>query len=749
MVRKPTYKELERRVKELEEESIEFRRLGEMQGEREKRFRNFLDNLGDVAYETDRFGNITYANKMTEMNTGVPLKDLIGRAFFPLFIRESQEVAIDAYQRTLNGESPEFELTFTSGRICHFKNEPLRNRDAKIIGVFGIGRDITDRKQREGALQDCERKYEKLIENLPQKIFYKDRNSIYVTCNENYARDFNITPREIAGKTDYDFYPKDLAEKYRADDKRVMGSGAPEEIQEKYIHDGQDSIVQTVKTAVRDEGGNVIGILGIFWDITEQKRSEEALRASEERYRLLTENVADGVGIIQNGKIQFVNPAIRSIFGYNPDQMVDRDPSVLFHDDHKELFKEIIEAAESGIFDKCFQAKSIRKDGQEIWIEGHYNIIEWENRPAVFITVRDITENKRRELALEEEREYAKKEIIKLKTSLKDRYRFGKIVGKSAVMQEVYELILKASASDSNVIIYGESGTGKDLIAQTIHEISDRSDNAFVPVNCGAIPQNLFESEFFGHKKGAFTGACANTNGFFDFAHEGTLFLDEVGELTLQMQVKLLRAIEDRGYTPVGDYQIRKADFRLITATNRNLREMVNKGLMREDFFYRIHIIPISVPSLRDRKEDIPLLVGHFLKLHSNGKKAPTIPGKIMDILCDYDWPGNVRELQNVLERYLVVGNLNFLSPSIVKIIGREDVFGGECSQDSSELNVAVQRFEKAFIAKALDSSGWNRSKTAARLGISRRTLFRKMKDFGSEMPMLGKGWHTRNLCVF
>jgi transcriptional regulator with PAS, ATPase and Fis domain len=268
--------------------------------------------------------------------------------------------------------------------------------------------------------------------------------------------------------------------------------------------------------------------------------------------------------------------------------------------------------------------------------------------------------------------------------------------------------------------------------------MSDRRNKAFVPVNCGAVPENLFEREFFGHRKGAFTGAHIDTHGFFDYAHEGTLFLDEVGELTLNMQVKLLRAIESGEYTPVGDNRIKKADFRIIAATNKDLTEMVIKGLIREDFFYRIHIIPVTVPPLRVRKQDIPLLVEHFLHLHGKGKKKHTITGKIIDTFYNYDWPGNVRQLQNVLHRYLIVGNLHFLNPLLNHSVEQRNAFERESPESCLTLDGTVENVEKTLIINALNNNSWNRNNTAAELDISRRTLFRKMKNFGLNLSQIG-----------
>ena len=228
-------------------------------------------------------------------------------------------------------------------------------------------------------------------------------------------------------------------------------------------------------------------------------------------------------------------------------------------------------------------------------------------------------------------------------------------------MQQVYELILQAAATDVNVILYGESGTGKELVSKAIHEASDRKEQIFFPVNLGALPENLIESEFFGHKKGAFTGATLDKLGYLDLTDQGTLFLDELGEIDLNTQAKLLRALEGGGFTPVGGTTVKQSDVRIIAATNRDLLEQVREGLVREDFFYRVHVLPISLPSLRERKEDIPLLVDHFLKRYEYQEKGPPITGHVLESMMAYDWPGNVRELQNTLHRYVTLKRLDFL----------------------------------------------------------------------------------------
>lgn len=341
----------------------------------------------------------------------------------------------------------------------------------------------------------------------------------------------------------------------------------------------------------------------------------------------------------------------------------------------------------------------------------------------------DITDRKEAEESLRQQEIQLREENIRLRSSLEGSGRFGRMIGRSAAMQRIYETILKAAQVEAGVIIYGESGTGKELAAQTIHELSRRSAGPFITVNCGAIPDTLIESEFFGYKKGAFTGASVDKPGFLDLAHGGTLFLDEVGEIPLNLQVKLLRAIEGGGYTPIGGKNMEKSDFRIIAATHRNLRELVAQQKMRQDFFYRIHLIPIYIAPLRQRKEDLPQLIEHFLNTLGDGRP---LPDRVTQELLRYDWPGNVRELQNVIHRYVTLGEIE-LSPASGPL--NPESMAPSVSKFSDEtftsLADALDEAEKAYILQCLHTQKWKRGRVADILGIDRRTLFRKMKQHG------------------
>ena len=486
---------------------------------------------------------------------------------------------------------------------------------------------------------------------------------------------------------------------------------------------------------------NAINIL-LNKEIEERKGAEKMYGESEERYRLLANHVADGIMLSRDNKLLFVNDAFLFMFRYSDkSQVIGKNVLDLISDEFKARYQKIKEHFEAlgDTYQKnshrmeIFQGICISKDGRKFWVEGHNSWIQWDGKPAILCTMRDINERKLNEIATQEHAENLHLENIKLRSSIKDRFRFADIIGKSQAMQKVYELIIRAASSDANVVIYGESGTGKELVAKAIHNMSARSVKSFVTVNCQAIPESLLESSFFGHKKGAFTGAHMDKPGFLEKANEGDLFLDEVGGIDLAMQGKLLRAIEGGGYSPVGSNEICHSNFRIIAATNKDITEAVQKGTMREDFYYRIHIVPITLPPLRDRKEDIQLLVDHFLSIFTKGKQPHVLPAKYMEAIYNFHWPGNVRELQNTLQRYLAIGNLDFLEshrPFNIPSPNRPET---AIVMDPSDLNLKhkVASYEKDLLLAALNKSNWNRNKAIKLLNIPRRTLYHKMKKFG------------------
>ena len=333
------------------------------------------------------------------------------------------------------------------------------------------------------------------------------------------------------------------------------------------------------------------------------------------------------------------------------------------------------------------------------------------------------------------ERKELREENTELKRELGRRYSFGSLIGKSKPMQEVYDLIQKVAASRVNVLLTGESGTGKELVAHAIHYNSERKDKPFVPINCGAIPENLLESELFGHEKGSFTGAIQQKAGLFEIAHGGTLFLDEIGELPAMMQVKLLRFLQEREFRRVGGTRNIQVDVRLIAATNKDLETEVAAGDFREDLFYRLNVIRVVLPPLRERREDIPLLLEHFYR-KLTGKEKVEVSEKAMRRMLDYNWPGNIRELENAIERCLVLGAEQEITEDCLPAPLRGA--GGptasvveEIPETGLDLDAYLGDIEKGILLKALERTGGVRKKAAELLGITFRSIRYRLAKFG------------------
>ncbi len=330
-----------------------------------------------------------------------------------------------------------------------------------------------------------------------------------------------------------------------------------------------------------------------------------------------------------------------------------------------------------------------------------------------------------------------KKENLRLKQEIQERYSFSGMIGKSKKMLDIYSLIEKVAASTANVLILGESGTGKELAAKALHYNSPRREKPFVAVNCGAIPETLIESELFGHKKGAYTGAIMDRAGLFEQAEGGTLFLDEIGEIPLALQAKMLRVLQEREFRRVGDVQTRHTDVRIVAASNRDLEEQVREGSFREDLYYRLNVVPLRMPSLRERSEDIPLLVENFYrKFTQGGSSAEMITPGAMKVLLSYPFPGNVRELENLVERCVVLGNRVITEECLPPQVVNYQQTIAPCAEfalptEGMNLEAYLDDIEKRFLLQALEKSGRIKKKAAELLGMTFRSFRYRLAKFG------------------
>jgi DNA-binding NtrC family response regulator len=333
-------------------------------------------------------------------------------------------------------------------------------------------------------------------------------------------------------------------------------------------------------------------------------------------------------------------------------------------------------------------------------------------------------------------------ENVYLRQELQEKYGFHNIVGKSKKMQEIYRIIAKVATTDSTVLIYGQSGTGKELIARAIHFNSPRGEKQFVPVDCAVLSENLLESELFGHVRGSFTGAVTTKPGLFEVADGGTVFLDEVGNISLSIQAKLLRVLQEREFTPVGGTKAKKVDIRLIAATNKELEKMIKEETFREDLYYRLNIVPIYLPPLRERQEDIPILAVHFLKKYAEemGKTIKGYTSEAMEKLMRYPWPGNVRELENVVERTVVMIDDEMVRVGHLILPGQQEkeILENQIPMTSDELKEikkqvrekAVEEIEKAFVLNALERHQWNVTRAAEEVGMLRPNFQALMRKY-------------------
>ena len=746
MVKRLTYEELEKTVKKLKHRITDLKISREKIRKNEEKIRLVFDNMtqGFVLHEiiTDSSGKpndfrFLEINPTAEMITGFRKSEICGKKGSDI---GAESICIEQYGRVaLSGESECFEK-FNAKLNKWFDVVAYQPQYKQCIAIFT---DITERKKKEEELQ-------KISVDLMERI--KELNCLYDISNVAETKDLtidslmkqivNIIPLSLQ-YPEFTFVKASINNavyKNKLFKKTKRKFSSPIHLNKNKV--GCLEIFLTKNMLILDEEKKLIAaVCERVGKIIERIQVNKKLREVESRYRLLTDQFADGITIIQNSEYKFVNKTFLTMIGYGSiKDLVGKKYHQFVAKDFIEQYSEDMTIINnSGDFQDSVEYKLIAETGHERWIEEKRNIIDWDFAPAVLCTLRDITEKKEKEASSTEETSQLRNENILLRSSLKERYRFHNIIGVSPLMQRVYDQILTAANSDANISISGESGTGKELVAKAIHDLSKREANSFVTINCGAIPEPLMESEFFGYKKGAFTGAGIDKHGFLDLADNGTLFLDEIGEIPLSMQVKLLRAIDGGGYNPIGSHEKCLSNFRIIAATNSDLKEEVVKGNMREDFYYRVQVIPIHLPPLRKRKEDIPFLLDHFTRIFSKDSQFKKIPDYAISLIDNYDWPGNVREFQNVLLRYFSTGEFEFSGLKNGKLQRKNDSRQEVIKNGQNNLNIFIKKNEKEQIEKALQANNWHRTKASIQLGISRSTLFRKIKKYGLQLKQNGR----------
>jgi formate hydrogenlyase transcriptional activator len=524
-------------------------------------------------------------------------------------------------------------------------------------------------------------------------------------------------------------HPEDLPkwlEQWRA----LIASGAGGEIEARLRrHDGDYRWFLIRVEPLQEESGEILRWYGTNTDIEDRKRAEEKLREDEREIRRITDAIPQTIMVQDpSGLPIYANQAVLDYTGLTIDDVISSDfRARIFHSEDLERLHDEREAALARGLPFEFEQRALRKDGRYRWFLIQFNPLRDEHGEIMrwYATGTDIDDRKRNE-------ERTQNENLVLREEIDRSSMFEEIVGSSEPLRRVLSQVAKVAPTDSTVLILGETGTGKELIARAIHKRSNRSGRAFIRVNCGAIPPSLIASELFGHEKGAFTGATQRRVGRFESADSGTIFLDEVGDLPPETQIALLRVLQEREFERVGGTQTVPVDVRVVAATNADLGAAVAEGTFRQDLFYRLNVFPIQVPALRERVDDIPLLVEYLIDRYAQaaGKKIKNIKKGTLDLFQDYDWPGNVRELQNVIERAVILSDGETFSVDETWLTQVTP----KTATTTAPLVANLIDHEKEMIETALrEAEGLVSGPTGAatKLGLPRQTLESKIRKLG------------------
>ncbi len=460
------------------------------------------------------------------------------------------------------------------------------------------------------------------------------------------------------------------------------------------------------------------GCIEIFHDHSALKDLLERVRHDDRRLKLILDNLDIGVLTVdRGGHIAFFNNTAETITGFSRGDVLGKSCRTVFGESSSPGMLLFNETIADGQARSSSEGELRTRDGQIIPVRANFMALKNEDGRIVggLATITDLSLK------------------YQFNSEIKGRYTFYDMVGKDPAIQKIFEIIPVVAASDATILIEGPTGTGKDVLAKVIHNASPRSKKPLVKVNCAALPDNLLESEMFGYAKGAFTGADHDKPGRFQDADRGTIFLDEIGDLPLSLQAKLLRVLEDKEFYPLGSRKTTKVDVRIISATNQNLGQLVREKRFREDLFYRLNVMRLELPPLKDRRGDIPLLISHILKRLrvTRDSRAENFSNDAMDVLLNYDFPGNVRELENIIEHALIVCQGEIIERHHLPLALQQDISRLLPIDETTLPGDALGVSEKKMILDMLQKCSWNKAKTAAALNINRTTLWRKMKKYG------------------
>lgn len=703
----------------------------------EQRFRSLVEAVRDYAiYLLDPQGNVFTWNMGAERIKGYTQEEIVGKHFSCFYTPEDQASGKPAAALEIAASEGRYEeegwrVRKDGSRFwASVVITPIRDQSGTLTWFAKITRDLTERKKAERKLE----RQAALLDLAHDSIIIRDLESRITFWNRGAEEKYGWTRQEALGNVTHSFlqtqFPQPFAEVERALHEHHFWEGD-------LVHTtkaGEKITVASRQVVQCDAQGHPAAIFEINNDITERKKAQEGVQHSEARFHALFESSPDAIVVSdRQGRIIEINARVAGIFGYQRGELIGESIEILvperFRHSHPDLRTEYSKSprvrpmgAGLGLFGR-------RKDGREFPADIMLGPVETAEGQMVLTVVRDLTEKREAEEALR------KSELQKryLEEELNTDAKFDEIIGESVGLKRVLKHVETVSTTDVTVLILGETGTGKEVIARAIHELSPRNEHVMVKLNCAAIPSGLLESELFGHEKGAFTGALDRKIGRLELAHEGTLFLDEIGDLPLELQPKILRALQEKEFERLGSTKPIPVNVRLVAATNRDLAKMVANGQFRADLYYRLRVFPILLPPLRERREDIPLLVRYFVDRHARKlyKKIESIPEDVMRVLTRWDWPGNIRELENFIERAVILTKGPALRPPLSELESAEMP-----AEEAPPQNLSLEASERQHILRILrETKGkiGGANGAAARLGLVRTTLNSKMKKLGIE----------------
>lgn len=723
---------------------------------------NLIQTANVIIVGLDTDGNVNLFNNAGEEITGYTSAELKGKSWSILAPRERFPHVWAEFNRLIEGTAGKtFEnpIVTKSGkeRYISWRNSVVKD-NGKVVATISFGNDITERKTAEEALRWREEDYRRFVAQSSEGIFREDMDApisidlpedelVYHLLHHSYMGECNDAMARMYGFTSgQELVAKRLTEMLVAEDPRnieltreFIRSGfnvVERESHEVDIH-GNPKVFRNSMIGIV-ENGQLVHTWGIQRDVTEQvkaeegqRRAEQSLLKSEERFRVA----------LKDSPITVFNqdPELRYTWIYNPqswqrDALGKTDAEILGAKKAASLVELKRRVLQTG---RALRQEVVIPNGGrsyafDVTIEPLFDA----NRNAIGITGASMDIAQLREMTdrLQDSRDKLAREKLYLEGEIVAELGFEEIIGQSPALLEVLKNVRVVAPTESTVLLLGETGTGKELVARSVHSLSSRRDRNFIKLNCAAVPAGLLESELFGHEKGAFTGAVSQKVGRIELADKGTLFLDEIGELPLDLQPKLLRLLQDREFERLGGVRTLRVDVRIVSATNRDLHQDVAEKNFREDLFYRLNVFPIDLPPLRQRRSDIPTLVHHFVRKHSMhmGKHIDVIPNETMTVLQNWNWPGNIRELENMIERMVILSKGPVLAAPPVELEALPEIGDDNLTEMEREHVIRILR-ETNGVLSGTDGA-------ASRLGIKRTTLQSMLKRFGIELQDYRRG---------